>query len=54
LERGTIVFLRVRIITLGGSATSGDMIPSSVGWPDMAMIASTIPASMSWPSSSRL
>ena len=31
-----------------------EMIPSSVGWPDMAMIASTAPASMSWPSSSRL
>ena len=30
------------------------MIPSRVGWPDMAMIASTIPASMSCPSSSRL
>ena len=41
LERGTIVFLRVRIITLGGSITSGAMIPSSVGWPDMAMIALT-------------
>jgi hypothetical protein len=28
-----MVFLRVRIITLGGSATSGETMPSSVGWP---------------------
>ena len=32
-----MVFLRVRIITVGGEATSSAMIPSSVGWPAMPM-----------------
>ena len=51
-ERGTIVFLRVRIIT-GGASCVPVMMPSSVGSFDMAISDSTAPASRSWPIISR-
>jgi len=49
-----MVFLRVRIITLGGDATSSLMIPSRFGWAAIPSTASTASASMSLPCSSLL
>jgi len=51
-ERGTIVFLRVRIM-IGGRSASPEMIPSRVGSLDMAISDSIIPASSAWPCNSR-
>ena len=45
-ERGTMVFLRVRIM-IGGPSLSPVMIPSSVGSADIVIKASTAPESMS-------
>ncbi len=48
-ERGTIVFLRVRIITRGAEVTSSWMIPSRLGWAAIPSTASTASASTSCP-----
>ena len=48
-ERGTMVFLRVRIMTFGAEVTSSWMIPSRLGCAAMPSTASTASASTSWP-----